>query len=345
MNEYKGIWIIGEQKEGIIQSITYELLARALELKGSRAHEISIVIFGNIHDAELKKIRNVNADYLLQINDRRVDYFLPEPYANILYDLVQKRRPEIIIAGATSSGRTIMPLVATRCRTGLTADCTKLEFEEKTGHLLQSRPAIGGNIMATIKCADNRPQMATVRPKSFSSKLKTSEKILEIITMVPEEKLFSSSVKRIKFTPISENSSNIQESDVIAAGGRGLKKKENFKLINRLAALLGGCAGATRDAVDRGWAAYPQQIGLSGKTVSPKLYFCAGVSGSVQHLAGIKTAANIIAVNNDCEAQIFKIADLGIAADLFELLPLLIEKIEKSRKSVNDKNFSGAEHE
>ena len=233
-----------------------------------------------------------------------------------------------------------MPIVAVRCRAGLTADCTHLEIETGTRNLLQIRPAIGGNILATIKSPLHRPQLATVRPRSIrpaardesrtgAPALPWTGKILR--ESVPPE-LLKSRVRRLGFEPTAADGANIQEAAVVVAGGRGLKKRENFSLIYKLAGLLHAGVGASRDAVDRGWISYPHQVGLSGKTISPRLYLCAGVSGSIQHLAGIKTAENIIAINNNPDAQILKVADYGIVADLFEVLPMLVRKIEERQR-------------
>jgi len=228
-------------------------------------------------------------------------------------------------------GRTLMPAVATKCNTGLTADCTGLDIEEGTGNLIQTRPAIGGNILATIKTPNTRPQMATVRPHSnkplkrdFRGKGDIEKVKIDGITL-------NSRVKRVGFREIGEEGANIQDAEIVVAGGRGFKKEDNFKMVHELAKLLDGAIGASRDAVDLGWVSYPHQVGLSGKTISPKLYIAIGISGSVQHLAGIKTAENIIAINNDPEAQIFHVSDLGIVADLFDFLPALIERIKKIR--------------
>jgi electron transfer flavoprotein alpha subunit len=324
----KGVWIIGEQRDGVVQVISYELLTRGRDLANRKKVPLTAVVLGNIPENSAIELIQRGADRILLVQNPALDHFLPEPYTNTMAFLVAKYKPEIIIAGATSTGRTLMPLLAVKCHTGLTADCTNLDLETETGKMLQCRPAIGGNILATIKCPDRLPQMATVRPRSVKPAPRDEARTGQVIRETVPEGCFRSRVRRVEFADSAQENSNLQEAEVIVSGGRGLKKAENFSLIYRLAKLLSGAVGATRDAVDRGWLSYPHQIGLSGKTVSPKVYICAGVSGSIQHLAGMKTAENIIAINTNPDAQIFKVANYGIVGDLFEILPILIQKLE-----------------
>lgn len=331
--KYTGVWTIGEQRHGDIQIISYELLARGRRLADKLGVKLVSVIAGPIKAGAEKELIARGSDEVIVMTNPELAQFLPEPYLKAFGVLIEKYKPEIVLAGATSMGRTLMPLLSIKCHAGLTADCTELEIEEATGNLLQVRPAIGGNIMATIKSPEHRPQMATVRPKSTKMPAADPKRKGTLILETVDGKLLTSKVKLLAFRAIEDDSSNIQEADAIIAGGRGLKKSENFDLIRKIASLSNASVGASRDAVDRGWASYPQQIGLSGKTVSPKFYLCAGISGSVQHIAGIKTAETIVAINNNPEAAIFKLADLGIVADLFEVLPRLAERLEKSRGS------------
>ena len=259
-----------------------------------------------------------------------LEHFLVEPYAACMLKLIQDHRPEVIIAGATSTGRTLMPYVAVRAGAGLTADCTVLDIEPETGNLLQTRPAIGGNILATIKTPDHRPQMATVRPRSTRPAPPVEGRSGEVVRLHPPPELLRSRLRRVGFTP-SRDEHALQDADVVVTAGRGIKKAENVPLIQKLADSLDAALGASRDVVDRGWLSYPHQVGLSGKTVAPKLYVAVGVSGSVQHLAGMQTAGTIVAINNDPDAQIFRVADFGIVADLFDAVPLLTERIDKAK--------------
>jgi electron transfer flavoprotein alpha subunit len=245
--------------------------------------------------------------------------------------LIAEYQPEIIIAGATSAGRTLMPYVAMKVHGGLTADCTGLDIEDGSGLLLQTRPAIGGNIMATIKCPDYRPQMATVRPKSTPQALPENGRRGEIIRLIAPPELLHSRIIRTGFVP-DEEKFGLQDAETVVAVGRGIKKAENIYLARELADALGAALGASRDVVDRGWLSYPHQIGLSGKTVSPKLYIAVGISGSIQHLAGMQTAGRIVAINKDPDAQIFKVADFGIVGNLFDILPKLTAMIKKGER-------------
>jgi len=324
------VWTLAEQSQGKIKEVSFEVLARARKLADRLKVSLASVIMGySIGSDELNQLIYRGADIVYVVDDQSLEYFICEGYSNVLVDLVREYRPDIIIAGATTSGRTLMPHAAVRLATGLTADCTELDIEKETGNLLQTRPAIGGNIMATIKTPHTRPQMATVRVKSTRPSPVDRKRIGKVIKVNLKKGLIDRRVKRMGFRNIEDEKTDIQDADIVVSGGKGLKKKENFYLIRDLAESLGGSVGASRDAVDRGWISYPHQVGLSGKTVSPKLYIAVGISGSIQHLAGIKTSEAIVAINSDPDAQIFKISDFGIVADLFEVVPLLVERLKK----------------
>ena len=330
---YQDVWTIAEQNHGKIREVSYEILTRGRKLADKLGVGLASILLGyNISDNKLNELIYRGADKVYVVDDSVLDNFIVENYSNVLVDLVKKYKPEIIVAGATTSGRTLMPHVAVRVNTGLTADCTGLDIEKGTNNLLQTRPAIGGNILATIKTPYKRPQMATVRVKSTKPAPINKSRTGKIIKIKLKTELIDGKVERIGFRKTEEEAIDIQDADIIISGGRGLRKKENFALIRQLAKNLGGVVGASRDAVDRGWISYPHQVGLSGKTVSPKLYIAIGISGSIQHLAGIKTSDIIIAVNNDSDAQIFKISDFGIVGDLFEVVPLLNERLAKGVK-------------
>lgn len=244
-------------------------------------------------------------------------------------DLIQRYQPQIIIAGATTQGRTLMPHLSVRLGTGLTADCTDLKIEKESGLLLQVRPAIGGNIMAMIKTPEKKPQMATVRPKSMKILARDENRKGKIISVDIDDSILDGRVTHLGYQKSEEEEVNLSTADMIVAGGRGLKKKENFVLIRDLAKQFNGAVGASREVVDRGWISYPHQVGLSGKTVNPKTYLAIGISGAIQHLAGMKTAETIIAINSDPQADIFKISNFGIVGNLFEIIPLLKKKLEE----------------
>jgi electron transfer flavoprotein alpha subunit len=324
------IWTIAEQSDGKLKDVSFELLARGRGLADQLETKLSsVVIGGEIPKEELHRLIFHGADEVYLVSDKRLDSFVCESYSAILVDLIRRYGPHTILAAATSTGRTLMPHVAIVADTGLTADCTELRIDPETKLLLQTRPAIGGNILATIKTPEKKPQMATVRPKS-SRPLKEDRKRKGIIIEVPvSDAVFDSRVEVLGCRNEGDGAVHIEEADVIVAGGRGLKKGDNFHLIHELARLMNAAVGASRDAVDRGWISYPHQIGLSGKTVSPRVYLAIGISGSIQQLAGIKTAEKIVSINSDPEANIHKVADLAIVGDLFEVVPELIKQLEK----------------
>lgn len=331
--EWRGVWILGEQRDGRVQLITHELLTRGRELADARGVPLTAVILGHrIAEADLVEVGERGADKVLTVEAPELSEFLCEPHTACLAWLVENERPEIIIAGATTSGRTVMPCLSIKAYTGLTADCTGLEIEPETGNLLQTRPAIGGNIMATIKTPKHRPQMATVRPRSTPPAPRQAGRRATIERRIPPSELLKSRVRKIGFDARVEEH-GLAEAETVVCVGRGIKRGENLPLARKLADGLNAALGATRDVVDRGWLDYPHQIGLSGKTVTPKLYVSIGVSGAIQHLAGMQTAGTIVAIDQDPEAQIFKVADIGIVGDLFQVVPALVEKLDASRAS------------
>ena len=328
--KYEGVWILAEQSGGRLQRISHELLTRGSELASKRRTDLTAVIFGNnIPDEDLEELIDRGADRVLVTEAPQLEHFLVEPYAACMLRLLEEFSPEIVIAGATSTGRTLMPYVAVKAHAGLTADCTELDIEPDTGNLLQTRPAIGGNILATIKTPTHRPQMATVRPRSTHPAARCGKKGQIIRRSAPKE-LLASRIQRAGFIP-NTDTHTLQDADVVVSAGRGIKKAENLPVVQALADSLDAALGATRDVVDRGWVSYPHQVGLSGKTVTPGLYVAVGLSGSIQHLAGMQTSEHIIAVNNDPDAQIFRVSELGIVGDLFEVLPVLTDKIRQAR--------------
>lgn len=327
---HQGVWTIAEAHQGKLRTVSYELLARGRELADDLGQElVSVLISGNVPEKELSTLIARGADRVLVVMDEWLDSFIAETYSNILCHLIAERKPGIVLAAATLNGRTLLPHAAMRLHAGLTADCTGLAIDPVGRDLLQTRPAIGGNILATIKSPDHRPQMATVRPKSTLPLAADNTRRGEIERVRFQTDWVDTRVKRLETRHQQGVDMNIQEADVVVAGGRGMKKAENFKLLETLAAHLSGVVGASRDAVDRGWATYPQQVGLSGKTVTPKLYIAAGISGSIQHLAGMKTAQTIVAINTHEDAAIFQVADFGIVGDLFDILPMLNVKLAK----------------
>ena len=328
-----GVWTLAEQFEGKLEPLSFELLTRGRALADKRGEKLASVLIGwNIDREGVRELFERGADIVYLVEEPRLEYYVNDRYASILAHLIRTYEPEIFIAGASTTGRTVMPYVAARITTGLTADCTELDIEEGTGNLLQTRPAIGGNIMATIKTPNHRPQMATVRPKSTPIPPRVPGRAGAVVEVKVPDELLSGREERLGFRPIEGGAGSISDADRIVSGGRGMKKGENFSLLRDLAGRLDAAVGASRDAVDRGWAEYPQQIGLSGKTVVPKLYMAFGISGSIQHLAGMKTSETIVAVNTDQDAQIFHVADFGIVGDLFEVVPELMKQLDARRE-------------
>lgn len=326
-HEDREVWILGEQRDGRIQPVTHELLTRGRTLADARDARLSVVLCtGSADEPGLQELVERGADRVVVIEATELTHFDCERYAACLLELIKECDPEIFIAAATTTGRTLMPYLAVRVKSGLTADCTGLEIDAQTGLLLQTRPAIGGNVMATIKTPAHRPQMATVRPRSTAPAPLIAGRKGIVEKRHPAAETLKSRVRRTGFIP-REESHDIAEADRIVCVGRGVKKAEGVSIARRLAERLGAAVGGTRDAVDRGWLSYPHQIGLSGKTVSPALYVSLGVSGAIQHIAGMQTAGTIVAVNTDPEAWIFRFADFGIVGDLFDAVPAIIEAL------------------
>lgn len=337
IEQYKDIWVFAEQTDGVVAEVAFELLSKGLELKAQRGAgaKLCAVLLGNeLPKSVEESLIAAGADVVYKVDDPALEDYEANVYVDAVSQLIEKRRPEVILAGATAVGRAFFARVAVKVRTGLTADCTMLKVEETqnkdTGAmqmlLHQTRPAFGGNIMATIMTPNHRPQMATVRPKVFKKSAPDPKRKGQVL--VEALKLIAPQTSLIKVFH-DEDAIDIAAHDILISGGRGLKKEENFKMLFRLAELLGGEVACSRAAVDAGWCPVSRQVGQTGKTVAPKLYLCFGISGAIQHLEGIRGADTIIAVNSDPNAPIFGVADLGIVGDLFEILPALIKELEK----------------
>jgi len=322
---FKDIWVFAEQHEGKVQEVAYELLSTGRRLAKERGCQLAAVVLGhNIKDSASHLIA-AGADTVYIVDQPELEHYEADVYTDALHQLVAKYKPEVILAGATAIGRAFFAKVAVRARTGLTADCTALSIDKGTYLLHQTRPAFGGNIMATIMTPNHRPQMATVRPKVFKMAVPDSKRTGE--TLIETLKLVAANTKIIK-SEHSTSTLNIAEAEIIVGGGRGLKKAENMDLLVKLAKLLGGVVGVSRACVDAGWTTAARQVGQTGKTVSPKIYIAIGISGAIQHLEGMRASDTIIAINSDPNAPIFGVADLGIVGDLFEIVPRLIEALE-----------------
>jgi len=326
------VWTLAEQEEGRLTGISFELLAWGRRLADALDVELCSIALGRALDRDdLRELVERGADRVLLGEAEALEYAPIEPMAAVVEHWVRERRPEVFLAGATTLGRTLMPYLAVRLTTGLTADCTGLDIDPETGHLVQTRPAIGGNILATILTARHRPQMATVRPRSARPPARHPGRRGVIEPVPVPGALLETRVQRVGLRRNPHDDTDLQAAEKVVAGGGGLKKKENFALVRQLAERLGAGVGASRAAVDRGWIAYPHQVGLSGKTVSPRLYLALGVSGAIQHLAGMRTAETIVAINQDPDAQIFQVADFGVVGDLFEVVPALVAELDRRR--------------
>ncbi len=327
--EATGVWVFCEQKRGLIQSVSYELLTKGRALADKRKTKLCGILLGHDIEKKAKDIIARGADTVYCVDHPQLRNFLDEPYTAVLVRLIRKHHPEIVLCGATSIGRSLISRVAVKVGTGLTADCTGLDIDAEKDILLQTRPAFGGNIMATIITPHHRPQMATVRHKVMKEAEPDPNRRGEVIKEIFEEGVYASRTRLLDIIEEVSATLNIAEADIIVSGGRGMKGPENFKIIEELAQALNGAVGASRAAVDSGWMPYSHQVGQTGKTVCPKLYIACGISGQIQHLVGMQSSKTIIAINSDPYAPIFQIASLGIVGDLFEVVPMLTKKLKE----------------
>lgn len=332
LTKYKNVWVFGEQREGKVAPVVFELIGIGRELADARKSELAVVILGSELDEAVKDLASYPVDKIYVCEAPELEVYDAERYCRVLTDVMREHKPEIVLAGATTTGRSFMSGVAISLYTGLTADCTGLEIGED-GLLYQIRPAYGGNIMATILCPYTRPQMATVRHKVFPTSAKRCEGEAEIINLPAKPTLFGSRSKFLEFVETVGETVNLVDADIIVSGGRGLGGPENFAIIRELADELGAAVGSSRAAVDAGWIPYAHQVGQTGKTVCPRIYIACGISGAVQHQVGMKSSDVIIAINKDPNAPIFDIATYGFVGDLFEVVPALTKKIKAMRSA------------
>jgi electron transfer flavoprotein alpha subunit len=325
IKDYRGIWVFAEQKNGRVQSVAYELLGKAQELAKKLNTQVSAVLIGNKLEDQLDELVFCGADNIYLVEAPELANFQDEPYTNILVELIKKHKPEIFLCGATNIGRSLISRVAINIKAGLTADCTGLDIDPDKKILLQTRPAFGGNIMATIISPNYRPQMATVRHKVFAPMAPDKKRKGKIIKESFNPALYVSRTKLLDIIDEIESTVNLSEADIIVSGGRGMGGPENFKLLEELAHVLGSAVGSSRAAVDAGWMPYSHQVGQTGRTVSPKIYIACGISGQIQHLVGMQSSKIIVAINKDPEAPIFKVATYGIVGDLFQVVPALTQ--------------------
>jgi electron transfer flavoprotein alpha subunit len=323
---YAGICLYAEHRRGRLASVVPEIIGAARELKKSLDRSISAILLGHGVRPIAEEVLSYGVDEVWMMDDPRIGDLAEDVQAELVAKILRERKPEIFLGGGTVVGRSLLPRVAAKILTGLTADCTELDIEADKKLLKQTRPAFGGNIMATILCEYHRPQMATVRHKVMKEAEKVAAptgKIVELNhTEVPESR-----IEVLEFVEEKGSTVNLADADFIVSGGRGLKDPKNFTVVEELARALGGAVGASRAAVDAGWIPYPHQVGQTGKTVNPTIYFACGISGAIQHLAGMKGSDIIVAINSDPNAPIFDVAHFGIVGDLFQVVPELVKQI------------------
>ena len=337
LEEYKGVYVFAQQVDGEVSGIAYELLGKAKDLAKDLNAEVTAVLLGYGVKGLADSLAEYGADKVIVVDDKELEVYRTEPYAHALASVINEYKPEIMLVGATAIGRDLGPRVSARVATGLTADCTVLEIGDFTDNmtkktipnqLLMTRPAFGGNTIATIACPDNRPQMATVRPGVMQKLDKVAGKKAEVIEYNPG---FVPNNKYVEILEISKAISDIKDimdAKILVSGGRGVGSAENFKLLDDLAEVLGGQVSCSRAVVDSGWKPKELQVGQTGKTVRPQVYFAIGISGAIQHVAGMEESDIIVAINKDEDAPIFDVADYGVVGDLNKIVPALTEAIK-----------------
>lgn len=343
MEQYKGVFIYAQQVDGEISPIAFELLGKAKDLAADLDTNVTAVLLGSSVKGLADQLAEYGADRVIVVDSPVLETYRTEPYTQALAAVINEYKPEIMLVGATAIGRDLGPRVSARVGTGLTADCTKLEIgdfplnplpgkEQKHNQLLMTRPAFGGNTIATIACPDNRPQMATVRPGVMQKIEPVAGAKAEVVEFSPELKENNCYVEILDVVKEVAEVANIQDAKILVSGGRGVGSKENFKLLEDLAQAIGGTVSCSRAVVDNGWMPKDLQVGQTGKTVRPNVYFAIGISGAIQHTAGMEESDVIIAINKDESAPIFDVADYGIVGDLNKIVPLITEAV-KARKN------------
>jgi len=331
ISQYKGVWVFAEQRDGVISSVVYELLNKAHQLANDLNTYVGAIFLGEGISDKAKELIHRGADKVFVVDSPALKHYIAENYTKAIAGLVGKYKPEIILAGATTTGRSLVSRIAVGIYAGLTADCTGLDIDSEKKILIQTRPAFGGNIMAQIISPNFRPQMATVRHKVMPESANDPKRSGEIIKESFDEAGRDSRIKFLDFVKEAISTVNLAEADIIVSGGRGLQEQKNFALVEELAEALGAAVGSSRACVDAGWIPYSHQVGQTGRTVCPKIYIACGISGQIQHLVGMQSSKVIIAINKDPDAPIFKVANYAIIGDLFKVVPLLIKKFREIR--------------
>jgi len=327
--DYKNVWVFIETENGVAKPVGYELLTPARELAEKTGEKVVACVIGNHVDDVVKNVIAYGADEIVVVDRPEYDVYRTDAFSVCLETMLKKYKPSVVLIGATNNGRDMGPVVSCHMETGLVADCTQLAIDEESGNVAWTRPAFGGNLMATILCPDNRPQMGTVRPGVFKKGEKDESRTAEIFKEDIEVKEADIRTRIVERVQEVAEAVNLEEAEFIVSGGRGLGGPEGFSAVRDLAETLGGTVGSSRACVDAGWIPHAHQVGQTGKTVGPKIYIACGISGAIQHLAGMSGSDTIIAINKDPEAPIFDIADYAVVGDLFEVIPAMITEIKK----------------
>ena len=331
LTQYKNVWVYAEQRQGVIAPVVKELLGEGRKLADEIGTQLCAILLGKDVAGLTGELIRCGADKVYVAEHPLLENFTTDGHTKVIADAIEEYKPEILLYGATHIGRDLAPRVAARVNTGLTADCTKLEIDPEDKKILQTRPAFGGNLMATIVCPSHRPQMSTVRPGVMQKLEPDDSRTGEVISV--NVKLEDSDVRTriLEIVKSVREVVSLTDADVIVAGGRGLGSADGFEVIQKLADAMGGVVGASRAAVDAGWIDHSHQIGQTGTTVKPKIYVACGISGAIQHLAGMQSSDTIIAINKNPSAPIFEVADYGLTGDLFEIVPMITEAYENEK--------------
>ena len=347
LEEYKGVFVFAQQVDNVLDGVAFELLGKGKDLAKDLNTEVTAVLIGSGVKGLADQLAEYGADRVIVVDDPELKEYRTEPYAHALASVINEYKPEIMLVGATAIGRDLGPTVSARVKTGLTADCTSLEIgdfplvatpgkedEQKHNQLLMTRPAFGGNTIATIACPDNRPQMATVRPGVMQKINPIAGAKANVVEYNPGFTPNNRYVEILNVVKAVKTTANIMDAKILVSGGRGVGSKENFKLLEDLAEVLGGTVSCSRAVVENGWLPADLQVGQTGKTVRPQIYFAIGISGAIQHVAGMEDSDLIIAINKDEDAPIFDVADYGLVGDLNKIVPALTAalKAEMSEK-------------
>ena len=346
LEEYKGVYVFAQQVDNIVNSIAFELIGKGKDLAADLGTEVTAVLVGSGVKGLADELAEYGADRVIVVDDPELKEYRTEPYAHALASVIEKYKPEIFLVGATAIGRDLGPRVSARIHTGLTADCTQLDIgdfplnpipgkEQKHNQLLMTRPAFGGNTIATIACPDFRPQMATVRPGVMQKKERQAGVKANIEEFNPGFTPNQNYVEILEVVKAVSETVDIMDAKILVSGGRGMGSAENFKILEDLAEVIGGTVSCSRAVVDAGWKPKDLQVGQTGKTVRPNVYFAIGISGAIQHLAGMEESDIIIAINKDETAPIFDVADFGLVGDLNKIVPALTEKLRAEMANKN----------